>query len=99
MLMHRSFTWLCVTTLLIALPPADAAAAADLRVMSFNIRTGSANDGNNSWNHPTTGVDRKDLVVQTIEKYNPDILGLQEDLDYQGTYVRDQTEGYSMFRR
>jgi len=95
--MHRSLLWLCVAT--VALISFDAGAAADIRVMSFNVRVGSANDGNNSWNHPTTGVDRKDLVVQTIENYNPDILGLQEDLDYQGNYVRDNTGGYSMFRR
>ena len=79
--------------------PRALAAVIDLRVMSFNVRTGNANDGNNSWNHPSGGVDRKDLVVQTIENYDPDILGLQEDMDYQGNYIRDQTTGYSMFRR
>jgi endonuclease/exonuclease/phosphatase family metal-dependent hydrolase len=67
--------------------------------MSFNVRVGSADDGVNSWNNPNGGVDRKDLVVNTVENYNPDILGLQEDLDYQGNYIHNQTSGYSMFRR
>ena len=84
-----------------ALAPLPAGAqATNLKVMSFNIRVGSADDGNNSWNHPSGGVDRKDLVVTSVKNYNPDILGLQEDLDYQGTYVRNQTnDEYSMFRR
>src|SRR5687768_15282760 len=80
-------------------PSLTSAQSTDLRVMSFNVRVGSADDGNDSWNHPSNGVDRKDLVVSTVENYNPDILGLQEDLDYQGNYIRDQTSGYSMFRR
>jgi endonuclease/exonuclease/phosphatase family metal-dependent hydrolase len=98
--MYRSVRWLAVAMLMIASVSAPSASAADLRLMSFNIRTGAANDGINSWNHPTAGViDRKDLVVQTIQNYDPDILGLQEDLDYQGNYIRDNTDGYSMFRR
>ncbi|MBT3668340.1 MAG: hypothetical protein HN548_12755, partial [Opitutae bacterium] len=40
----------------------------ELRVMSFNIRLGVANDGKNRWDL------RKDLVVETIRKYNPDLL-------------------------
>ncbi len=84
-----------------ALVPSPAGAqVTNLKVMSFNIRVGSANDGNNSWNHPSGGVDRKDLVVTSVKNYDPDILGLQEDLDYQGNYVRNETEDqYSMFRR
>jgi len=80
------------------------AAVVDMRVMSFNIRTGNADDGNNSWNHPSGGVDRKDLVVQTIKNYDPDILGLQEDQDYQANYIRTNTQLngqniYGMFRQ
>jgi endonuclease/exonuclease/phosphatase family metal-dependent hydrolase len=42
--------------------------------MSFNIRYGSANDGENSWDR------RKDLLFQTIRAFNPDLLGTQETL-------------------
>jgi endonuclease/exonuclease/phosphatase family metal-dependent hydrolase len=103
---HRSarrrhfIQWLAVVLAWVAIAPSFARAeVADLRVMSFNVRVGSADDGINSWNHPTTGVDRKDLVVTTIKNYNPDILGLQEDLDYQGDYIHNETSGYTMFRR
>lgn len=75
-------------------------AAYDLKVMSFNIRTGNANDGINSWERIGDGeIDRRELVVTTIKNYNPDILGLQEDLRYQADYLQDNISGYSMFRR
>ena len=49
----------------------------DLKLMSFNIRYGTADDGENSWNH------RKELVFKIVKKYHPDILGLQEALRFQ----------------
>ena len=102
---HPFIRWSAfVLTVLAVWPLFTTAQPVDLRVMSFNIRTGNADDGNNSWNHPSGGVDRKDLVVQTINNYAPDILGLQEDQDYQGNYIRNNTQVsgthvYSMFRR
>ncbi len=44
----------------------------ELKLMSFNIRNGTANDGDNHWNL------RKELVYQVIRDGAPDILGLQE---------------------
>lgn len=49
----------------------------DLRIMSFNIRYGNANDGENSW------INRKEYVFDIIKKYKPDLLGLQEALKFQ----------------
>lgn len=49
----------------------------DLKVMSFNIRYGTANDGENSWQF------RKENVFDVIQKNNPDLLGLQEALKFQ----------------
>jgi endonuclease/exonuclease/phosphatase family metal-dependent hydrolase len=49
----------------------------DLTVMSFNLRYGTARDGENAW--PM----RRDLVVATIAAEDPDILGLQEALRFQ----------------
>ena len=43
-----------------------------MKVMTYNIRYGSASDGENSW------VKRKDICLQVIESHNPDIIGLQE---------------------
>jgi endonuclease/exonuclease/phosphatase family metal-dependent hydrolase len=48
-----------------------------VRVMSFNIRYGTAEDGPNRWS------ERKALVYQAIRDYDADLLGLQEALDFQ----------------
>ena len=55
--------------------------------MSFNIRLGVANDGENRWDL------RKDLVVKTIRGYNPDLLGLQEVFPMQEEYLRENFFG------
>jgi endonuclease/exonuclease/phosphatase family metal-dependent hydrolase len=49
-------------------------AKADLLVMSFNIRYGAANDGENNWNK------RKDLACDLVRRQKPDLVGLQEAL-------------------
>ena len=58
-------------------PPRDPAAGAPLRVMSFNVRFGTAPDGPNRWEL------RHGLLVRTIRKFDPDLLGVQEALDFQ----------------
>ena len=49
----------------------------ELRIMSFNIRYGTANDGENHWKN------RKEMVFDVLRDHNPDIVGLQEALDFQ----------------
>lgn len=49
----------------------------DLGVMSFNIRYGTADDGENAW--PL----RRELVTRTIRHFGPDLLGVQEALRFQ----------------
>ena len=44
----------------------------EMRVMTFNIRFGTAKDGPNAWPH------RKGLVREAIEAFRPDVLGVQE---------------------
>ncbi len=51
--------------------------SADLRVMSFNIRYGTAPDGDHAWPH------RRDAVITTITDVAPDLLGTQECLAFQ----------------
>jgi len=46
-------------------------------IMTFNIRYGTANDGENSW------PKRKDILFEVIAQQKPDILGVQEALDFQ----------------
>ena len=65
----------------------------DLRVMSFNIRLGVANDGPNHWDL------RKDLVVATIQKFKPDLLGLQEVFPMQEKYLKDKFPEYAYYGR
>ncbi|NIV91224.1 hypothetical protein GWN42_00090 [candidate division KSB1 bacterium] len=45
--------------------------------MSFNIRYGTADDGDNNWQY------RKELVFDVLRTRRPDILGLQEALRFQ----------------
>lgn len=54
-----------------------------IRVMSFNIRYGRANDGDNHWKH------RQALVLKTIRRFDPDLLGTQETLKFQAEYLRE----------
>jgi endonuclease/exonuclease/phosphatase family metal-dependent hydrolase len=60
----------------------------DLRVMSFNIRFGTANDGANHWNV------RQEFLVETIREFRPDLLGTQETLGFQRDYLAKHLEGY-----
>src|SRR5688572_30355099 len=73
-----------------AAPPPAAAARADatLRVMSFNIRYGTAKDGPNHWDL------RRDLLVDTIRKFDPDLLGTQETLLEQAEYLAEKFPQY-----
>ena len=52
-------------------------ARAVLGVMTFNIRYGTAEDGDNRWER------RRDLLFEVIRSENADILGLQEALRFQ----------------
>lgn len=65
-----------------------ASAELTIDVMSFNIRYGTALDGDNSWRH------RKDIVVDTIRKYSPDLCGLQECLVFQAEYIAEKLPEY-----
>ena len=59
-----------------------------VRVMSFNVRYGSAWDGDNRWDK------RKDLLVETIQAFDPDLLGTQETLAFQRDYIAAALPGH-----
>ncbi len=66
---------------------ASVAGAADapappIRVMTFNLRYGTADDGENSWDH------RHELVAAVVEDFAPDILGTQECLAFQRDFLQ-----------
>ncbi len=52
-------------------------AADSLNVMSFNIRYGTARDGDNAWEL------RRSALIEAIEAFRPDVLGVQEALHFQ----------------
>lgn len=70
---------------------AAAGPAAELRVMSFNIRYGTANDGENNWSK------RREFLIETIRAFDPDLLGTQETLDFQRDYIAEHLAGYEHF--
>jgi len=69
----------------------SASAMAEIRVMSFNIRLGTAADGPNHWDL------RKERVVETIMKFQPDLLGAQEVVNFQRDYLVGKLSDYDSF--
>lgn len=65
-------------------------ASVEVRVMSYNIRYGTANDGENHWDK------RKDFLIETIKAFNPDLLGTQETLGFQRDYLAEKLSGYDV---
>ncbi|HYC99793.1 MAG TPA: endonuclease/exonuclease/phosphatase family protein [Phycisphaerales bacterium] len=60
-----------------------------LSVMSFNIRYGTANDGEDRWEK------RRGLVMDVIKAHDPDVIGLQEALRFQIDEIRAAMPGYA----
>ncbi|MBN2572167.1 MAG: endonuclease/exonuclease/phosphatase family protein [Ignavibacteriales bacterium] len=60
-----------------------------LRVMSFNIRYDNPNDGKNIWDN------RKDQMIEMLNCYQPDFIGLQEALINQLSYITNGLQNYS----
>jgi endonuclease/exonuclease/phosphatase family metal-dependent hydrolase len=64
-----------------------------IRVMTFNISSGSVNEGPNSWQN------RKKLVIQVIRKYDCDFIGLQEVLGFQLDEIMEELPEYDVVTR
>jgi endonuclease/exonuclease/phosphatase family metal-dependent hydrolase len=64
--------------------------ATAVRVMTFNIRYGTAKDGENHWDR------RKDFLIDTIKAFDPDLLGTQETLGFQRDYLAKQMPDYDV---
>jgi endonuclease/exonuclease/phosphatase family metal-dependent hydrolase len=74
----RSVRRILVTLALLCLVGTAAAAQpAPLTVMSFNIRYGTANDGENRWEA------RRSFLFDVLREQDADVIGLQEALDFQ----------------
>jgi endonuclease/exonuclease/phosphatase family metal-dependent hydrolase len=59
-----------------------------LKVMTFNIRYGKAEDGVNKWEN------RKQLLFDVIKTFNPDVFGMQEALKFQIDEIIGQLQNY-----
>lgn len=62
--------------------------AITLDVMTFNIRTAAIDDGDDAWAY------RKELVAETITRFHPHVLGLQEVVAEQTAYLEEALPGY-----
>lgn len=62
-----------------------------LRVMSYNVRYDTDSDEQHAWSR------RRDHVVETISTTQPDIVGLQEPLEHQLSYLDANLSEYSFF--
>ncbi len=62
-----------------------------MKVMSFNIRTSQGQDGVNSWEN------RKSLVLSTLKKDSPDIIGFQELTSEQHLFLSAELKKYHCY--
>ncbi|HWV58006.1 MAG TPA: endonuclease/exonuclease/phosphatase family protein [Longimicrobiales bacterium] len=72
-----------------ASPVAALGQAVPLDVMTFNIRYGNANDGENSWQF------RRAFLAEVIESHAPHVLGVQEALRSQLDDIHRAVGGYA----
>jgi len=61
-----------------------------LTVMTFNIRYGTAKDGENDW------AARRALLFDILRDQNADVIGLQEALDFQIDEMLEAVPGYAV---
>ena len=80
---------LCLTLPLLA-RQAQAPLAEPLTVMSFNIRYGTANDGENRW------ANRREFLFDVVRQIDADLIGLQEALDGQVREILAAVPGYAV---
>ena len=59
-----------------------------IMVMSYNVRYGTAPDGDHVWDN------RKDAACAMINDQRPAVMGVQEALDFQLTYFQEHCPGY-----
>ena len=62
-----------------------------MRIMTFNLRFENDRDGENCWSN------RKNLVIETIQKFTPSILGTQEGTLRQLEYLRGNLPDYEIY--
>lgn len=82
--MRKGFLFSFVLAALLLASPCFAG----IKVMSYNVRYGTAKDGKNSWDN------RKEATPAMLEEVRPDIFGVQEALDFQIQYITESCPRY-----
>jgi endonuclease/exonuclease/phosphatase family metal-dependent hydrolase len=90
MVMRRLSGRVSLIAVIALLVPAAAHAAEPISVMSFNIRYGTANDGENHWKL------RRTFLFDVVREQKADIIGLQEALDGQIREIVEAVPGYAV---
>lgn len=67
---------------------AEVSDASAIRVLSFNIRVGTARDGENAW------PNRRELVFEVLRQKQWDFVGLQEALRFQLDEIHQAVDGF-----
>ena len=62
---------------------------AQIKIMSYNIRYDSQNDGENRWDL------RKNELVKLLEYYHPDFIGIQEAMPHQFKFIAEHLDHYN----
>ena len=79
------------SAVLLSITQLNAAEENTISVMSFNLRYAAANDANNSWPY------RQDIVLHTIEKYSPALIGTQECMMGQSDFILRNAQAYYFY--
>jgi endonuclease/exonuclease/phosphatase family metal-dependent hydrolase len=75
--------------LLVMLVLESSIMAQDMRLMTYNIRYATENDGDNQWDN------RKEFLSAQLQFFAPDVFGIQEGLQHQVKYLDGQLDNYS----
>lgn len=90
MILRGRHRLLPLVTLIAVLAPALVLANEPISVMSFNIRYGTAEDGDNHW------TVRRAFLFDVVREQNADIIGLQEALGSQIREITEAVPGYAV---
>ena len=87
--MKKVFLLVAAMTMFVQLSSAAGKAAAkELKVMSYNVRTGKGKDGTNSWQF------RAPATIDMLKAQKPDVFGVQEALKYQIDFIEEFCSNY-----
>jgi endonuclease/exonuclease/phosphatase family metal-dependent hydrolase len=88
MVSYKLLSFLLLSIIMVSIAQAQSNAETEIRVMSYNIRYDNPDDGINRW------TNRSDRAASLIQFNKAEIIGLQEALHRQITWLDNSLEGY-----